>query len=457
MQLQWDDTIAALASPPGAALRGIVRISGPDVREAVSAIFHPDDEQRWQATRSSLRHPGQLTLPDLPPIESAVLLWPGRRSYTGEPLAEIHTLGSPPLLEAILSALFSHNIRPARAGEFTLRSFLNGRIDLTQAEAVLGVIDAEDHQELNAALQQLAGGLSSRLATVRSDLLDLLADLEAGLDFVDEDIQFVSTEEVTNRLSNSLTTIRSLLSDADTRMQSSVNLRVVLAGLPNAGKSSLFNTLTGSDAALVSDEQGTTRDYITGTVRCGEMTIELIDTAGAEPVSPTRDIMHQASELRTDLLKAADMILFCSASRLSSEEAQWNAEFSEELSRLDRPILAVQTKSDLVDGDAAETLAVSTSLPESFAALKSAIADRLTERQRGERQLIGSTAARCRESLQATESALQEGMDATHSQAGEELIALEIRTALDHLGRILGTVYTDDILDRIFSKFCIGK
>ncbi len=457
MQLQWDDTIAALASPPGSAARGIVRVSGPDVREAVSAIFQADDSGNWRNTKSSLRHPGELSLPNLPPVESAVLLWPGRRSYTGEPLAEIHTVGSPPLLEATLSALFSNGIRPARAGEFTLRAFLNGRIDLTQAEAVLGVIDAEDHHELNAALQQLAGGLSSRLAAVRSDLLDLLADLEAGLDFVDEDIQFVSSEDVAHRLNASLTTIRVLLNDAETRMQTSVNRRVVLAGLPNAGKSSLFNELTESDAALVSDQEGTTRDYLTGQVRCGEMVIELIDTAGAEPISPTRDIMSQASELRTDLLQTADLIVLCVAAEMSPTELEWNAQFSDELNRLGRPILTVRTKSDLASSSFADELAVSIRTPHSLAELKSAIASRLAARSRGERQLIGTTAARCRESLHATESALQDALDATLSQSGEELSAWEIRTALDHLGRILGTVYTDDILDRIFSKFCIGK
>ncbi len=457
MQLQWDDTIAALASPPGSALRGIVRVSGPDVKDAVAAIFQPDDHERWQTSKSSFRYLGQLTLPQLPAVESAVMLWPGKRSYTGEPLAEIHTLGSPPLLEAILATLYSGGVRPARAGEFTLRAFLGGRIDLTQAEAVLGVIDAEDHHELNAALQQLAGGLSSRLATERASLLDLLADLEAGLDFVDEDIQFVSADDIQQRLNRSLATIRVLLLDAETRMQTSVHRRVVLAGLPNAGKSSLFNSLTESDAALVSDQQGTTRDYLTGRVYCGETVIELIDTAGAEPVANEHDIMHQAGTLRTDALRAADLIVFCSECEMSPSERQQDDEFASELKRLERPILRVTTKSDLSSNGSADGLPVSINDAASLARLKSAIAEQLSTRNRGERQLIGTTAARCRESLRATETALQDALEATLSESGEELIALEIRAGLEHLGHILGTVYTDDILDRIFSKFCIGK
>ena len=165
-------------------------------------------------------------------------------------------------MEAVLAELFAAGVRPASVGEFTLRAFLNGRIDLVQAEAVLGVIDALDTRRLTAALRQLAGGISDGIAQLRGDLLDLLADLEAGLDFVEEDIQFVSRGEISHRLTTVAEEVDRLLRHGESRMQSTGRARIVLAGLPNAGKSTLFNALAGRNAALVSEASGTTRDYL---------------------------------------------------------------------------------------------------------------------------------------------------------------------------------------------------
>ncbi|HEX6983903.1 MAG TPA: hypothetical protein VF170_00940, partial [Planctomycetaceae bacterium] len=188
--------IAAVASAPGPAARAVVRVSGEGCRDAVRVVFSPDDEARWHAARSASRHPGRVTLTDArAELPAAAYLWPNARSFTGQPVVELHLPGSPPIIESVLAGLYHGGVRPARPGEFTLRAFLAGRLDLVQAEAVLGVIDAADHRELDLALRQLAGGLSGRLADVRRDLLSLLADLEAGLDFVDEDIEFVGREQ----------------------------------------------------------------------------------------------------------------------------------------------------------------------------------------------------------------------------------------------------------------------
>ena len=226
--LRLDDTIAALASAPGVGGRGIVRVSGGDVRRVLEQHFTPSDGERWTKATRAERHVGEWRLAvDVPwddapfqnglrlPVE--VCLWPSKRSYTGQPLAELHLIGSPPLLEAVLTQLCRSGCRSARPGEFTLRAFLAGRLDLLQAEAVLGVIDAADHVELEQALRQLAGGISQQMGTLRADLLDLLADLEAGLDFVDEDIEFVTKTATLNRIAAGMAHLTNLRRQLDDR------------------------------------------------------------------------------------------------------------------------------------------------------------------------------------------------------------------------------------------------
>jgi tRNA modification GTPase len=321
MVLKLDDTITALASAPGVSGRGIVRVSGGDVRRVLEQHFTPRDGERWTKATRAERHVGEWRLAvDVPwddapfqnglrlPVE--VGLWPTKRSYTGQPLAELHLIGSPPLLEAVLTQLCRSGCRAARPGEFTLRAFLAGRLDLLQAEAVLGVIDAADHVELEQALQQLAGGISQRMGTLRADLLDLLADLEAGLDFVDEDIEFVSREQLLSRVAAAQRTIAELCDQASRRLQSSARPRVVLAGLPNAGKSTLLNALTGQSAALVSEVSGTTRDYLCVPLDRDGLHVDLIDTAGWD--SKTSGIDAVAQQRRHEQWQHADLIVWCS-------------------------------------------------------------------------------------------------------------------------------------------------
>ena len=230
MDLLVDDTIAALASAPGPAVRGIIRISGTDVVPKLNRLFAADDGESWNRAGLPRRHSGFATVADLrTPIPVDVLLWPNARSYTGQPMAELHTVGSPPVLEALLAELHRRGIRAARPGEFTLRAFLNGRIDLVQAEAVLGVIDSTDHVALECALQQLAGGISGRIRALHEDLVDLLADLEAGLDFVEEDIEFVTRDDILRRLQSAASVVAELRKRAVGRMVSSARVRVVLA------------------------------------------------------------------------------------------------------------------------------------------------------------------------------------------------------------------------------------
>lgn len=491
-----DDTVAALASAAGPGARGIVRVSGPatiatlrdwfvprrpgaDSSDAASEPVSVFDRKAASCTRGTMPVAGLKI-----PLPVDLYLWPGRRSYTGEPLAELHTLGSPPLLEALLADLFTRGVRPAQPGEFTLRAFLAGRIDLMQAEAVLGVIDARDRTELQQALEQLGGGVSSQVVRLRGDLLDLLADLEAGLDFAEEDIEFVSHAMTIGRIGLARDAVAELIQRAGARLRSATRPRVVLAGPPNAGKSTLFNALVGVDAAIVSDERGTTRDYLAADVPAHGLTFTLVDTAGIETALDS--ITAAARQLRHEQLGRADLVVWCHPADASREALAELADLS--LSG-ERCLFAI-TKSDLSEGleiqdsgfsgqrtggrdpdpasqrvssslplaaSVSSTVAVSAHTRAGLDALTAAIAARLVDPSTDPRSLLGTTAARCADSLQGALCALDRALGIARGDSDEELLAIELREALDEVGKIVGAVYTDDILDRIFSKFCIGK
>ncbi len=466
--LLLDDTIAALASAAGSGGRGIIRCSGPDVVRMVNHFFHPRDRVAWNACSSAARHPGEWELHVLGRrVAVDVYLWPNRRSYTGQPQAELHTVGSPPILESILGDLFTIGARPAQAGEFTLRAFLAGRVDLLQAEAVLGVIDASDQSELQTALTQLAGGISQRLTLLRTEFLDLLADLEAGLDFTEEGLEFVSRSVLTERITAARDELQRLLAGCGARTRHSARARVVIAGPPNAGKSTLFNALLGRSAALVSPLAGTTRDYLTAEADWHGVPLELVDTAGWEETSDA--ILRVALELRTGQLQMAELILECRpaddeafAGKYSDDDPRWQS-----IAGNGPPILHVLTKSD-VPGMGTSTavadpasvghvIAVSALTGYGLESLKSRVSRMLQRDHEAESHILGSTAARCRDSLECAIVALSRAVELARVGGGDEFLATDVREALDELGRITGAFYTADLLDRIFSKFCIGK
>ena len=402
-------------------------------------------------------------------------------------MAEFHLIGSPPILEATLEEICHHGARLARRGEFTMRAFLSGRIDLLQAEAVLGVIEATDHEELQRALTQLGGGVTSRLSQIRQDLIAILGDLEAGLDFVEEDIEFITKDEIVRRLSEALKFMERLASESATRLPSGYRRRIVLAGLPNAGKSTLFNRLTGSQKAIVSPIAGTTRDYVTATIQLGGMDVDLIDTAGWEVAADL--IMTRAQELRGEQMSASDLVVWCTAADLTRAEADVDAAEWQRIGQTSVPLYQVVTRADLVqdqtiqnmdvpssavshsqsslnsqevldvctDESKTPSLRVSAETGLNLQALECQLAVRLTSSSGARSELLGTTAVRCRDSLLKTITSLAEAKTAAEKHAGDEIISLEIRNALHELGTILGEVYTDDILDHIFSNFCIGK
>ena len=452
-----DDTIAALASGPGPAERGIVRLSGPDVKDSVSRLFIPLDSFRWASASQPRRHPGVLGLPELTnSLPADLLLWPTARSYTGQPLAEIHHDRIPAVARGgLVRSVLSRECGLPSGVSSRSERFSPGRIDLLQAEAVLGVIDASDQQQLSVALGQLGGGLSSRFHQLHEELLLHLADLEAGLDFVEEDIEFISRDELLRRLDDGVAFLHEMAAQSSSRLQSTGRRKVVLAGLPNAGKSTLFNALIGTDRALVSDVAGTTRDYLSASLEWDGVALEVIDTAGWDRA--VSGIGQSAGELRQEQWERADLVVWCTSCGATPREMDEDRTLRSAAERSGLPMLPVATKIDCdperVPDDHAAVCALS---GVGVADLRARIRQQLQQTD-GSHRLIGSTSARCRDSLSGAAVALEQARAAATSGAGDEIVAIELRESIDHLGKIVGRVYTDDILDRIFSRFCIGK
>ncbi len=445
-----DQTIAAIASPAGDSLRGIVRVSGPATAAILGQLMPGVD---WASVGRNRLVRGRLAPEALAGIEAMVLYWPDERSYTRQPSAEIHVPGSRTLLDWIMDLACDAGARLARPGEFTMRAFLAGRIDLTQAEAVLGLIDATEESQLKVALRQMAGGLSTPLDELRDALIHVLAELEAGLDFVEEDIEFISVDELVARLSQveaRIDRIRRQIAERDLASDETV---VLLEGLPNAGKSSLFNALAGGQA-IVSNIPGTTRDYIQANLQWNGVSIRLVDTAGWD--EGLEELTEKVRQATAEIQGRADVRILClDASR---------TEFTEyELARMqaDEPGLVIAwTKSDLRLPErptSAPSVATSAVTGQGLDPLRSIVLEMAAGDPNREMPVLLATAARARTSLAAAAEHVREAVSLASTQSGDELVAAEVRLALAELGTVVGTVYTDDILDVVFGQFCIGK
>nr|NIP87220.1 GTP-binding protein [Planctomycetales bacterium] len=339
-----------------------------------------------------------------------------------------------------------------------------GRLDLTQAEAVWGVVQATDEAQLDVALRQLAGGLSTPLVRLRDQLLHLVAHLEAGLDFVDEEIEFIAPAELRQQLQAAAEEVSQLVAQMRGRSEVPTAPRVVLTGAANVGKSSLFNALLEKQGALVSQRAGTTRDYLTATLELDGATCQLVDTAGFAELAgePTDAIASQSQAAAAGQLRAADVELLC-----------------RELSHgpptpptkplppgVTPPRIIVLTKRDLGPPIPAEGLnregllpvvAVSSHTGEGLDELRQVLRTVIQQTRRSDDVYVSATVTRCQEALRRAATYLEAARSAAAAGTGEEIVAAEIRQALDELGEVVGAVYTDDILDRIFSRFCIGK
>ncbi len=475
MSYHPDDTICAIGTAPGGAARGMVRVSGRDSISIVARLFESADRTRLDSIASPTAIAGRATIQlggDSPhELPCDAMLWPTARSYTREPVAELYTLGSPPLVEALLAAVCRAGARLAEPGEFTLRAFLAGRIDLTQAEAVLGVIDARGNDELDAALAQLAGGLARPLQRLRENLLQLLAELEAGLDFVDEDIEFISTRELLARLTLADELLADVAQQMASRSTAGTIMRVALVGPPNAGKSSLFNAIVARhqqkcsigqqpiSAAIVSPERGTTRDYLTAVIELDGVRCELIDTAGVEDLSDgasqRSEIDSTAQAIARTRGDEAKVRLCCVDSTTNESRPPLDATPRDliVLTKIDcvpRPVQSPCVRNDVI----ATSSHTGQGLDELCAKIRELIASELAANQG---QAVATTADRCRESIRITATSLRRATEIVTADGGDELVAAELRAALAELGKVVGAVYTDDLLDRIFNTFCIGK
>lgn len=437
------DTIVALSSAIGPGARAIVRLSGPNALALAAQVFTSADVLHTDQRRC---YDGALRLPGVAvPLPTELYLFPAPRTYTGQDIVELHALSCPPLIELLIAELLSRGARAAQPGEFTLRAFLAGKLDLTRAEAVLGVIEAGGRHELRQALTQLAGGVTTPLSGLREDLLNLLADLEAGLDFTEEDLHFIAPEELLKQLAKGLAQLTLLQKQLDQRSLSGRPFRVVIAGRPNVGKSSLFNALTGG-SALVAAELGTTRDYLLQRLDLDGTVLDVVDTAGWHATDET--IEEQAQQLGREETENADLVLLC----LEAGQEPTASEVALLRKAAPPAVLAVATKCDLAS-PSSDCLPTSTRTGDGLTELRGLLA----ERARTHTQPLAPSLSRCRGHVAACLEQLRRGHELVLFQEPPELLALEVRGALDQLGELVGAVYTDDLLDRIFSRFCIGK
>ncbi len=373
----------------------------------------------------------------------------GPRTFTREDVVEVHLPGSPPLVERLLRELLERGARPARPGEFTLRAFLNGRLDLAQAEAVEQLISAEDDAERRAALGQLEGDFSRRLAGIEGSLLDLCADAEAAIDFVDQDIELLPLATAVERARAALASLRALLAESAARAVADERPTVALYGLPNAGKSALFNALSGSDA-IVSDIPGTTRDVLSAEIDVG-IRVRLLDAPGDHEAG---GLDGEAVRRSREIARRADLLLFVVDAGA--------ADAALPLEPKGRPAILVLNKCDLGRSDAVrsrfrlrEAVWSSARTGEGLDELRRRIGTLLRGEDAGPGARFRVT-LRQRALLREAEAALDRACGAAPG-LGMEFVAADLRSALAALGGISGRASDEDLLDRIFSRFCLGK
>jgi tRNA modification GTPase len=453
------DTIVAIATPPGRGGIGIVRLSGPDAHAIAQRVIDRD-------TPLEPRHATfvKVRLIDAPVVSGSsrnaiptaidhavVTFFPGPHSYTGDDVVEVSAHGSPVVLRAIVAAAAAAGGRLAEAGEFTLRAFLNGRIDLMQAEAVADLIDAATPLQARAAFDQLDGTLTRAIGEIDAALFDLVARLEASVDFPDEGYHFVDPSAVGAALDGLLARIAALLADARRGRMIREGLVVAIVGDPNVGKSSLFNALVGAERAIVTDVPGTTRDLVTEVVDIEGVRVTLVDTAGLRDAADR--VEAQGVERARQSAAVADVVL-----RVDDQSSGKGANITREKSTPHGKVIYVANKADLAAAwTDARAIAVSATTGAGLDVLRRAIAAALDVDLSRDRPAI--TNIRHVALVDRTHRALTRARDAVSADASlsEEFVLADLADARTALEEISGRRATDDLLAHIFARFCVGK
>jgi tRNA modification GTPase len=446
-----DDTIVAVATPPGRGAIGVVRLSGRDAHRITSRLVTRQGASRV-ATLSQVQvldAGGYITHDD-----AVVVRFDAPQSYTGEDVTEISAHGNPLLLEGIVRAAMRAGARLAEPGEFTLRAFLNGKRDLLQAEAVADLIDAATPAQARAAADQLHGTLTARIGEIDAQLFELLARLEASLDFPDEGYHFVEPAVLASGLAAIVASIDALLADATRGRLLREGATVVIAGRPNVGKSSLFNALLGADRAIVTDVPGTTRDLVSERVDIEGLAVTLVDTAGARI---TEDRVEREGVARSVQARAASelvLVVLDQSDALTDDDRRILAETRS------RSRLVVKNKADSPDRCGAieqvVPLGVSARTGAGMGQLRIDIARALT----GSEPLRDSPAisnARHIALLDDARSCLERSRLAALGGATEEFVAADVQQARERFDEVVGRRTPEDVLRHIFERFCIGK
>ncbi len=453
-----EDTIAAIATPMGPGGIGIVRISGPRAKPVLEALFRPAgggplENRRFTYGRVVSPRDGRVV------DEAMAVFMAAPHTYTREDVAEIQCHGGPAVVRAVLELVLEEGVRLAEPGEFTRRAFLNGRIDLVEAEAVLDLATAQTHSQHRAGLSLLSGRLGEKVERIRAGLVEALAELEALIDYPDEMEQGFRPHALLSRLEEGAAELQGLLRDYSAGRVAREGARVVLAGRPNVGKSSLFNALVGFRRVIVSPVPGTTRDLVEETVELEGMPVVLVDTAGLR--SSGDQVERQGIEMAWEQLERAHLVLFLMAA--DSHPGPREMEAMEGLQRRGVELLPVVSKADRAPREVLEAwrerfpqaVVVSATQGTGLEELRAEVTRRLLA-GRGEPPEVVPT-LRQKGLLEGALAAVERARRGVRQGAFPEVVALEVREACQRLEEITGRSLSQDLLDAMFSRFCLGK
>lgn len=452
-----DDTIIALATPQGVGAIAVIRLSG---REAISLTNQVFKGKNLEKEDTHTIHFGTVRDGEKIIDEVLVSLFVAPKSFTKENVVEISTHGSSYIVNQVLKLMVRHGARLAKPGEFTQRAFLNGQFDLAQAEAVADLIHSDSETSHMAALNQMRGGFSSSIKQLRDQLVHFASMIELELDFGEEDVEFASREDLKVLVQKLLRVIEELAASFDLGNVIKNGVPTVIAGKPNAGKSTLLNALLNEEKAIVSEIAGTTRDFIEDEINIGGVIFRFIDTAG---LRETTDIIESMGVTRTrEKMKTASLILYL-FDLTDTDMGEIDSDI-EKLENLGVPFVKVGNKIDRSNSQFIkelkekypDTLFISAGNKENLEELK----DRVSELVNLEKFRTGNTVVtniRHYDSLIKTRQSLLDVITGLDAQISNDFLAMDIRRSLHFLGEITGEITTDDLLENIFRKFCIGK